>query len=146
MKHRMIIMWRLLMGLMLLCLISGAIAEEISVSDTEAIRFVVQSQLDAFAEDDAAKAFALTTSSTRSHLGTPDNFLDLVKKKYPAIYRHRRALFSMPEMVDGQAFQAVRLTDNDNFVWLAIYQMQKEFDGNWKIEDCRLLATASISI
>lgn len=125
---------------------TSAFAQNLSRADAQAIHDVIQSQLDAFAEDDAVKAFELAASSTQALLGNPDNFLQLIKEKYPPIYRHRIAIFQEPEIVDGSAHQVVRLTDHDNLVWVAVYRMQQEPDGKWKIEGCKLLETTSVSV
>lgn len=127
-------------------LISDATEGGISAADEKAIHAVVQSQLDAFAEDDAVSAFALATTATRVRFGNPDNFLHMVKRHYNPIYRNRLALFSDPELIDGMMIQIVRLTDRNSQVWLAVYTMQRDDDGSWKIDDCQLLETTSISI
>ena len=106
----------------------------------------VETQLDAFAEDDAVGAFELATSDTQTKIGSPDNFLHLVKKHYNPIYRHQIVIFSSPEVIEGETIQLVRVTDRDSHVWLAIYRMQRETDGSWKIDGCQLLETTSISI
>jgi hypothetical protein len=146
-KRRMIAAMCLLAALFGSWTTATAVAVEMTGSDAEAVRAVVQAQLDAFAEDDAAKAFELATVSTRTLLGSPESFLQMIKQEYPAIYRHRGALFTPPEMmINGMALQVVRLTDHDDLVWVAIYRMQREQDGNWKIDGCTLLRTASTSI
>jgi hypothetical protein len=121
-------------------------AEEISAADASAILAAVQSQLDAFADDDAAKAFDLATPATRALLGTPDRFLKLIKDQYPPIYRNRSVQFSTPEMIEGHALIMARLTDRENIVWIAIYEMEQEADGSWKIDGCSLFETTSVSI
>ena len=136
----------LLLGLGASCLVGGAMAAGMSPADEKAIHSVVQSQLDALAEDDAASAFALATPATRVQFGNPDNFLHIVKQHYNPIYNHRLALFSDPEVIDGTPIQIVRLTDRDSRVWLAVYRMQRDNDGSWKIDGCQLLETTSISI
>lgn len=144
MKRRFIVMLSMLVGLALpLCALA---ADEITQEDKIAIHAVVQSQLDALAQDDADTAFALATADSRNRLGDPDTFLRIIKEHFTPIYRHQRALFSAPEMIAGHMVQIVRLTDGDNSVWLAVYQMQREMDGNWKIEGCKLLETASVSV
>lgn len=120
--------------------------EEISAADAQAIHVAVQAQLDAFAEDDAVGAFQLATTDTQTRIGTPDRFLNLVKKHYNPIYRHQLALFSDPEVIGGETIQVVRLTDRDSRVWLAVYRMQWETDGAWKIDGCQLLETTSTAI
>jgi hypothetical protein len=82
----------------------------------------------------------------RSLIGTPDRFLQLIKDQYPPVYRNRRALFSPPERIDGHTVVIVRLTDSENMVWLAIYELLREPDGAWKIDGCDLVETAIVSI
>ena len=124
----------------------SAFAAELSVADTNAIREVVQSQFDAFEEDDALTAFALTTQASRSRLGSPDDFMRLVKEQYGPIYRHRAASFSGPEVIGADTLLIVRLTGTDSHVWIAIYRMKREPDGKWRIDGCHLLETTSVSI
>ncbi len=140
------------MGLLLILSTTGwthdvAVADEgISPADAVAIHVVVQTQLDAFAEDDAVGAFELATVDTQTKVGSADNFLHLVKKHYNPIYRSQIVIFSQPEVIEGETIQLVRVTDRDSHVWLAIYHMQQEADGSWKIDNCQLLETTSISI
>lgn len=120
--------------------------DDITTADAIAIHQVVQSQLDALSNDDAASAFDLATSEKRMLIGSPDNFLRLIREEYNPIYRYQRAIFSRPEVVDGDAAQMVRVTDGYGRVWVAIFWMQQENDGNWRIDGCQLLETASISV
>lgn len=122
------------------------VEDGVSPADEVAIHAVVQTQLDAFAEDDAVAAFELATVDTQTKVGSAENFLRMVKKHYNPIYRHQIVIFSRPEVIAGETIQLVRLTDRDSHVWLAIYHMQREMDGTWKIDNCHLLETTSISI
>lgn len=121
-------------------------ADVISKMDAQAIHVAVQAQLDAFSRDDAERAFEFATTSTREQIGSPDRFLRLVKEQYDAIYRHRVAIFANPEVIDGDTIQTVRLTDRDGLVWVALYKMQREKDGKWKIDGCHLFGTTSVSV
>lgn len=124
----------------------AAVEEDISAADAIAIHTVVQTQFDAFAQDDAVGAFELASLDTRTKVGSPDKFLHLVKKHYNPLYRHEMAVFSPPEVIEGETIQVVRVTTRDSHVWLAVYRMQREQDGSWKIDSCHLLETTSISI
>jgi hypothetical protein len=146
MKRRWLVIMSLLLGLGMPCWTNGVMAASIDDVDAKAIQTVVQSQLNAFAEDDAARAFALATAETRSLIGSADDFLRMIKEEYEPIYRHRRAIYSDPEVIDGNTIQMVRVTDRDNHVWVAIFKMQREADGNWKIDGCQLLQTTSVSV
>jgi hypothetical protein len=123
-----------------------AIADELNAVDAAEINAVVQAQLDAFANDDAQRAFALASTQTRMLIGDPDDFLRLVKEQYTPVYRNRFAFFFKPETVHGATFQIVSLTAPDSRVWIALYRVEREEDGNWKIDGCQLLETSSVSI
>lgn len=143
---RLLAMASLLVGLAAPWWSSAAAMDAITTADAIAIHEVVQSQLDALAHDDAVRAFELATPEKRMLIGSPDNFLRLIKEQYNPIYRNRGVIFSHPEVVDGDAIQIVRVTDGDGRVWLAIFWMQQEEDSSWKIDGCQLLETTSISI
>jgi hypothetical protein len=144
MKHLLAIA-SLLVGLSAPCWSSAEEIGDITTADAIAIHEVVQSQLEALANDDADRAFELATSEKRMLIGSPDNFLKLIKEEYNPIYRYQRVIFSTPEVVNGDAIQTVRVTDSSSHVWLAIFWMQQEEDSSWKIDGCQLLETTSIS-
>lgn len=120
--------------------------DDITTADAIAIHEVVQSQLEALSNDDAASAFELATPEKRMLIGSPDNFLRLIKEEYNPIYRYQRVMFSRPEVVNGDAIQIVRVTDGYSRVWLAVFWMQQGEDSSWKIDGCQLLETTSVSI
>ncbi|MDQ9171671.1 DUF4864 domain-containing protein [Oxalobacteraceae bacterium R-40] len=126
--------------------VGHAAAQEAHGSVAQAVTQVVRSQLNAFAEDDAETAFKLSTASTRQLIGTPDGLLSVIKHKFTPIYRHRKAMFSEPEIINRSALQIVHLTDADNLVWIAIYQVEQEADGIWRVDGCQLFETRSMSI
>lgn len=119
---------------------------DITTADAIAIHEAVQSQLEALSKDDAASAFDLTTPEKRMLIGTPDNFLRLIKEEYDPIYRYQRVLFSRPEVINGDAIQIVRVTDSYSRVWVAVFWMQQGEDSSWKIDGCQLLETTTVSI
>lgn len=120
--------------------------DAITTADAIAIHEVVRSQLDALSNDDAVSAFELATPEKRMLIGSPDNFLRLIKEEYNPIYRHEGVIFSRPEVVDGDAIQLVRITDGSSRVWVAVFWMLQGDDGNWRIDGCQLLETTSVSV
>ena len=143
---RLLAMAGLLLGLGLPWWAGAAAIDDITPANAIAIHEAVQSQLDALANDDASGAFALATREKRLLIGSPDNFLRLIKEQYNPIYRYQRVLFSTPQLVDGNAIQVVHVTDGESHVWLAIFWMQQEQGKGWKIDGCQLLQTTSVSI
>jgi len=125
---------------------NAAAIDDITTADAIAINEVVQSQLDALSNDDAARAFELATPEKRMLIGSPDNFLRLIKDEFNPIYRYQRVIFSRPEVINGDAIQVVRVTDGYSRVWLAVFWMRQGDDSSWKIDGCQLLETTSVSI
>lgn len=125
--------------------VGGANAAALVKADASAIQSTIQRQFEAFARDDAAAAFALASAATRSYFGDAQRFMAVVKDQYQAVYRHRNAIFQPAEQVNGVTIQSVRLTDADDRVWVAVYQLEREADGQWRIVGCQLVETKSVS-
>ena len=106
--------------------------------DARAVREVIEAQLDAFRKDDAARAFSLATPGIRETFGSPENFMDMVRRSYAVVYRPTSVAFEAPVAVDGQIVQPVRMTDAEGRAWLAIYPMQRQPDGSWRTNGCQL--------
>lgn len=103
----------------------------------QAIHTVIQSQLAAFATDNAPAAFAATTPAVRqSTYGGADRFLELVRQVYPMLYHHARADFLQVELKGSEAFQLVRVTDEAGRVWHALFILERQPDGSWRIGAC----------
>lgn len=143
---RLLAMAGLLFGLCAPWWNSAWAIDDITTADAIAIHEVVQTQLEALSNDDAVSAFELATPEKRMLIGSPDNFLRLIKEEYNPIYRYQRVIFSRPEVINGDAIQIVRVTDGNSRVWLAIFWMQQGEDSAWRIDGCQLLETTSVSI
>jgi hypothetical protein len=116
-----------------------ALAQSVSKQDAAAVRKVIEAQIDAFRKDDAARAFSYATDGIRLTFGTPQNFMEMVRTQYPAVYRPRTVAFDPPELAGpNDIVQAVRLTDGEGRAWLAIYPMQRGSDGLWRTNGCQL--------
>jgi hypothetical protein len=114
----------------------SARAEPVSAGDAKAVRAVVEAQLDAFAADDAKKAFSYAAPSIREMFGTPERFVAMVRAGYPAVYRPASVTFLLPLWVQGQLVLGVRLTDADGGQWLATYSLERQPDASWRISGC----------
>lgn len=135
--------WLLGMGMML----SGhSLAEELSVEDVEAIHEVVQTQLDAFAVEDAQRAFDQASDSTQALLGSPEALMDIVREWFRPLYRPQKTEFLPADVLGDQALQEVVITDGNSTVWIAIFQMSMNDEADWKIDSYHLIETASVVI
>jgi hypothetical protein len=111
-------------------------AQVVSAEDARSARAVVSAQLEAFASDDAKRAFSYAAPAIREMFGTPERFLAMVRAGYPVVYRGTGATFLIPLRVDGQLYQGVHLTDGAGVLWLATYRLERQPDGTWRIAGC----------
>lgn len=146
MVRRLIVMTGLLAMLAMPFSTLRSFAAPIPADDAASIQAAIRGQLHAFSEDDAESAFELNTASIRSQMGSAENFLRVIKEEYSPIYRHLVVIFSAPQALGDAIVQIVRLTDRDSRVWLAIYNMERDMTGNWKIDGCQLLQTSVVSV
>lgn len=113
---------------------------EVPEAQAAKAREVVQAQLDAFAADDARRAFLLASPSARRHLRSPDNFINLVRRNYAVVYRPASVAFLKPQLIDGVVTLGVQMTDAQGSAWLATYQLERQPDGIFLIDGCELVA------
>lgn len=121
---------------LLACMSAPAAAQAVSAADARAARSVVAAQLDAFANDDAERAFSYAAPAIRATFGSPERFLAMVRAGYPAVYRAASVTFLVPLRVHGELVQGVHLTDAEGALWLATYYLERQQDGTLRIKGC----------
>ena len=125
-----------------LLLLSGGVQAGVTADDVVEIRAVINHQIDAFRRDDARSAFALVSPDVQEAFGTPERFLDAVRVSYRAVYRPARVRFLGLTVIGADAVQQVQLVDRSGAVWHAYYAMQRQRDGSWRTNGCRLVHPA----
>ena len=114
-------------------------------AERQAILSTIQSQLDAFQADDGARAFSFATPRLREMFGTPANFMAMVRGGYMSVYRPQSVEFLDTRVVSGRTGQAVRFVGPDGNAVIAIYTMEMQPDGSWRIAAVQLVPTGEIS-
>jgi hypothetical protein len=117
-----------------------------SAQEAPDVQGLISSQLDAFAHDDAAAAFAAAAPGIRSRFQDPDAFMAMVKSAYPPVYHHKSVQFGSQTRDGDQIGQTVVIVDNENEVWGGVYTLELESDGSWKISGCVLIKSAQSSL
>ncbi len=107
--------------------------------ETDIIRNVITNQLEAFKRDDAASAYSFAAPVIQQIFPDEDIFIDMVRKAYPQVYRPKSYKFGQIEPVDNAMAQTVILTDESGKQWQALYTLEQQTDGSWKITGCRIL-------
>jgi hypothetical protein len=133
-----------LIRLTLLILVAGAAATTAraqmpSDADRQAIRSIISGQIDAFQRDDGATAYGFASPAIHDLFPGVDAFMGMVKGAYQPVYRPRSVTFG--PLIDSAAgpLQRVLVVGPDGRNWIAEYTLQRQPDGSWKINGCRLL-------
>jgi ketosteroid isomerase-like protein len=128
-----------LLVILVLCFTVASVAR--AASDQDEIKTVIESQLNAFAKDDGAQAFTFAAPIIKQYFKTPEQFMAMVKKGYQPVYRNQNRIFG-EVFQDGTGRPAMRvvLTGADGKRYEALYAMEKQADGSWKIAGCVILA------
>jgi hypothetical protein len=123
----------------LLSLTACAHQGELRADDRIAIRAVIERQLEAFRQEDAAAAFALSSPEIQAKYGSPENFMTSVKTFYEPVYRPRRmGGFAKLHGIDGQPTQPVLLVGPDGDFAVALYTIEKASARS--VENARMFA------
>ncbi len=134
--------------MLLLALAAPAFADETAArladADRGAIRAVIQDQIAAFRRDDGPAAFAFASPGIQHQFGDPATFLDLVRRAYQPVYRPGAFAFGALVELDGHTVQKVDLIGPDGARQTALYFMEHEPDGTWRIDGCMLEQSDSV--
>ena len=103
-------------------------------------RAVVQAQLDAFAADDAPRAFSLAAALACARCSaTRIGSWRWCGRAIRSVYRPASVAFLVPEWLDRELIQGVHFTDGQGGLSLAIYRLQRQRDNSWRINGCELV-------
>ncbi len=136
-------MIRVLQAILLTVLLALPVRAQDGSSD--AIRGVIQSQIDAFLMDDFASAFSYASPSIRGIFETPDNFGAMVREGYPMVWRPSEVTFGELREIGGRLWQRVVVEDAQGRVHALDYQMIQT-DGGWKINGVQLLRAPDVGV
>ena len=108
-------------------------AQPLAEGDRAAIVSVIERQLAAFRRDDGREAFSYASPRIQERFGTPERFMHMVRTSYAAVYRPREVAFRGVVVAGDVPAQKVLLVGPDGVPVMAIYPMQRQADGSWKI-------------
>ena len=113
-------------------------AQSLTPQDKIAIRDVVQAQLNAFKADDAALAYSYASPAIQAKAGSSSAFMAMVRTAYKPVYRPRAVFFQNITVMNGVPAQRVLIMDHKGTPVLAVYPMEQQADGSWRINGCML--------
>lgn len=123
----------------LLCALPGGPAP----AQEDAIRGVIDSQLDAFQADDVDRAWTYASPAIRGLFRTPENFGRMVREGYPMVWRPADVRYLNLEERGGQLVQRVLIADRNGALFTVEYYMIETEDG-WQINAVQVLPAPGI--
>jgi len=110
--------------------------DTLPAADWREIRSVVEAQREALVAGNAERAYGYASRGIREQFGDADTFLSMVRGAYAALIEAREAVPLEGAVIDGQVIQPLRLVLPDNTVVVALYTMEKQRTGAWRITGC----------
>jgi hypothetical protein len=124
--------------LLLLAVLLG-LAAPARAGDVAAAQSVIRAQEQAFSRDDAAAAYSHAAPEIKEIFPQADIFMQMVQQGYAPVYRHRSFEFGEARAAGGRIAQRVHIVDDNGEAWEAIYTLEQQSDGSFKITGCSLL-------
>jgi hypothetical protein len=124
-----------LLAVVLLGLAAPARAGE----DVAAAQTVIRSQAEAFGRDDAATAYSYAAPAIHDMYPQADIFMTMVQRSFATVYRHRSFEFGEARVKGSWIAQRVHIVDANGEAWEALYTLEAQPDGTFKITGCSLL-------
>jgi hypothetical protein len=124
---------------LLAALVIGLALPARAADDIAAAQGVIRSQEQAFGRDDAAAAYSYAAPAIRDIFPQADIFMSMVRNSYAPVYRHKSFEFGEARMSDGTIAQRVNIIDANGEAWEALYTLEAQPDGTFRITGCSLL-------
>jgi hypothetical protein len=132
--------WMAVCALVLLSLLRGAAAQELSPADAQEFRRIITGQIEAFRADDGPAAYSYAAPAIKKIFPSPEIFMEMVRNGYHPVYRPQSFAFgNITEEMSGRPTQRVTIVDQAGKSWVALYAFEKQPDGSWKIIGCTLV-------
>ena len=123
----------------LVALLLGLASPACAGDDVTAAQAVISAQAEAFSHDDAASAYSYAAPAIHGLFPQADIFMFMVKNNYAPVYRHRGFEFGEARVEGGWIAQRVHIVDANGEDWEALYTLEAQPDGSFKITGCSLL-------
>lgn len=135
----------LIMFALLIALLAPARAQAVPESDAREFERIITEQLEAFKIDDGSKAYGFAAPNIQLIFPSVDSFMAMVKQGYPQVYRPQSYKFLKAEPdATGRPSQKVLIVGPDGKAYTALYTMERQPDGSWKIAGCVILREAGL--
>ena len=115
------------------------LAAPAAADDVAAAQGVIRAQEQAFSRNDAVAAYSHAAPEIKQLFPEADIFMKMVQRAYTPVYRHKSFEFGEARTDGGLVAQRVHIIDANGEAWEALYTLEQQGDGSYKITGCTLL-------
>lgn len=122
----------------LLASVGALSAETLAPADQSAIQTIIKDQVAAFQTNNSAKAYSYAAPSIKRMFQNHQQFMSMVSQQYQPVFRPQSFTFGRIADKGNGPVQEAYITGPAGKDWVAIYTLEKQPDGSWKINGCFL--------
>lgn len=127
-------------------LMLGGLPSIAGEAEVQAAQQAIDGQIQAFKRDDNAAAYDYAAPAIRNIFPTLESFMGMVKGAYQPVWKPRSFAFGKSqEMGAGTVAQQVLLVGPDGKDYEALYTLELQPDGSWRITGVSLRASNALS-
>jgi hypothetical protein len=123
----------------LLTMLLLSLTPALAADDVAAAKDVIRAQEQAFGRGDASAAYSYAAPAIKELFPAPDIFMAMVENSYAPVYRHKSFEFGETKVEGDWIAQHVHIIDANGEAWEALYTLELQGDGSYKITGCSLL-------
>ena len=117
----------------------AATATHKASADQNEARSIITNQLESFIARDYGTAYTYASPDIKRLFPTLDRFVSMVQSGYDPVLRPGNYSFGRVEnLADGRILQEVLIRAPDGSDWTAVYFMERQDDGSWKVDGVSL--------
>ena len=133
--------------LLFTCLgIYGLAQSEISYEkDFNESQIVIESQIQAFLDEDAELAYSYAAPLIKMKFNNPLEFMSMVKNYYEPVYNPKQFYFIDARYFEGAIYHQLQVISQQDESFLATYSLIQD-GGKWKISGCAVYPMQKQSI
>lgn len=107
--------------------------------DVTTAQSVIRAQEQALGRSDANAAWSYASPAIKKLFPQADIFMQMVQNSYPPVWRHKSFEFGEARTEGHWVAQRVHIVDENGEAWEAMYTLEQDADGSFKITGCSLL-------
>lgn len=120
-------------------------SENLLENDLLKTQNIIESQIKAFVDEDAEKAFSYAAPIIKLKFNNPEQFMTMVKNYYEPVYNPKQYYFIESKFFEGSIYHQLQVISQSNMSYLATYSLIK-YKDQWKISGCAVYPMKQESI